>query len=195
MSETTTTVVATRVWDGVELPTTGTFAIDPAHSRVGFLVKHLMVAKVRGQFTDYSGTITIADDPGESVAEASIKMASIDTGHADRDGHLRSPDFFGTDEHPEMTFRSTGVAARKADVLTVTGELTIKGISRPVELEVEVEGVVVDPWGNQRIALTATTEIDREEFGITWNQALETGGVVVGKKVKIEIEAEAVRQA
>jgi len=192
---TETTATTTRVWEGVELPAAGTFVLDPSHSRIGFVVKHLMVAKVRGQFTDYAASITIAEDPRESSAEATIKMASINTANADRDTHLRSPDFFGTEEHPELTFRSTGVAARKGAKLTVAGELTIKGIARPVELDVEVDGVVVDPWGNQRIVLTATTEIDREDFGITWNVALETGGVMVAKKVKIEIEAEAVRQA
>jgi polyisoprenoid-binding protein YceI len=192
MSE-TTTAPATRTWNGIELPSAGTFALDPAHTRIGFVVKHLMVAKVRGQFTDYDGTITIAENPSDSVAEATVQMVSIDTSNADRDAHLRSPDFFGADEHPAMSFRSTGVAASKGGALTVAGDLTIKGITRPVELEVEIEGVVVDPWGNQRIVLTASTEIDREEFGITWNQALETGGVMVGKKVKIEIEAQAVR--
>jgi len=190
MSETTT-----RVYNGLEVPAPGTFVLDPAHTRVGFVAKHLMVAKVRGHFAEMAGSVTLAENPLDSTAEATIQVASITTGAEDRDAHLRSSDFFEIEKYPTMTFSGAKVLDASRGTFHVVGNLTIKGITRPVELEVEYDGFARDPWGNERIALTATTEIDREDFGITWNVALETGGVLVGRKVKIEIEAEAVRQA
>ncbi|HSR23279.1 MAG TPA: YceI family protein, partial [Candidatus Eisenbacteria bacterium] len=185
----------TRVVDGVELPAPGTFVLDPAHSRVGFVARHLMVTKVRGHFAEVEGTVTIAEDPLQSRAEATIAAASITTGAADRDTHLRSGDFLEVEKHPTLTFAITRVLGHRGAAFQAVGDLTIKGVTREVELEVEVDGVARDPWGNEKLALTASTEIDRDDFGITWNVALETGGVLVSRKIKIEIEAQAVRQA
>jgi polyisoprenoid-binding protein YceI len=185
----------TRSYAGLTIPTAGTFAIDPAHTRVGFVARHLMVSKVRGSFTQVSGEITVAEDPLISTVTVRIPAASIDTGVADRDNHLRSGDFLDVEKYPELTFRSTRVLQPSDNEFKLVGELTIRDVTREVTLDVEFDGVATSPWGQEVIAFSATTEIDREEFGITWNQALETGGVLVGKKVKIEIEAEAVRQA
>jgi polyisoprenoid-binding protein YceI len=193
MTDTTTTPV--RTWNGVTIPAAGTFALDPAHTRVGFLARHLMVSKVRGAFTEVSGEVVIADDPAASTVTAVIPAASIDTGVADRDAHLRGADFLDVEAHPTLTFRSTGLVLDRDSRFTLRGALTVRDVTRPVELEVEFEGLARSPWGQEVIGFTATTEIDREEFGMTWNQALETGGVLVGRKVKIEISAEAVRQA
>jgi polyisoprenoid-binding protein YceI len=154
-----------------------------------------MVSKVRGAFTQVSGEVVIGADPAESTVTATIPAASIDTGVADRDGHLRGPDFLAVETFPTLTFRSTGVALDRGNTFTLRGELTVRDITREVALEVEFEGLARSPWGQEVIGFTATTEIDREEFGMTWNQTLETGGVLVGRKVKIEISAEAVRQA
>lgn len=196
MSETNTpTPLATRTVDGEELPAPGTFVLDSSHTHVGFSARHMMVTKVRGRFGTVSGSITIADDPLASSVQADIDVASIDTRDEARDGHLRSPDFFDVDEHPTMTYRSTAVAKAGKGRFTVVGDLTVKGVTKPVELAVSYEGAGRDPWGNERIGLSATAEIDREAFGLTWNQTLETGGVLVGKAIRIEIEAEAIRQA
>jgi polyisoprenoid-binding protein YceI len=192
---TRTTQLVGRLVEGVEVPKPGTFAIDASHTTVGFVARHLMVAKVRGRFTDFSGSITIADDPLASSAALTIQAASITTSDDTRDGHLRSADFLDAEKYPTLTYRSTGIVGHRGSSYKLAGELTIREVTRPVTLEVELEGVVGDPWGNSRAVFTAAAEIDREEFGITWNQALETGGVLVGKRVKIEIEAEAVLQA
>jgi polyisoprenoid-binding protein YceI len=192
---TDTVLSPVRTWNGVAIPAAGTFALDPAHTRVGFVARHMMVSKVRGAFTEVSGDVVIADDPADSAVSAVIPAASIDTGVADRDKHLRSADFLDVDKFPALTFRSTGLVPDRENTFTLRGELTVRDVTRPVELEVEFEGAARSPWGQEVIGFTATTEIDREEFGITWNQALETGGVLVGRKVKIEISAEAVRQA
>jgi polyisoprenoid-binding protein YceI len=189
------TEVTTRPFDSVQVPTPGVFAFDPAHTVVGAVARHLMVSKVRGKFTDVAGSITIAEDPLASKVEVTIKAASIDTGSADRDNHLRSPDFLDVEQYPELTFRSTRVVKHDGTDFVLAGDLTIHGVTREVELEVEYNGVETSPWGSQVIAFSATTELDREEFGMTWNAALESGGVLVGKKLKIEIEVEAIRQA
>jgi polyisoprenoid-binding protein YceI len=183
-----------RSHHGVDLPAPGTFVLDKAHTRIGFVAKHLMVAKVRGQFTDFAGSVTVADNPVDSTAEGTVQVASITTGSPDRDAHLRSGDFFDIETYPVMTFTGARVVGMSGATFRVVGDLTIKGITRQVEFDVEFDGVARDPWGGERIALTATTEIDREDFGMTWNVALESGGVLVGRKVKLEIEAEAVRQ-
>ncbi len=192
MTETATE--STRTFHSLTIPAPGTFDLDPAHTRIGFSARHMMVSKVRGRFADFTGSITVAWEPLESTAEAVIKTASIDTGSADRDQHLISPDFLDVEKFPEITFTTTKVIARHGAEFTVLGNLTIKDVTRPVELKLELEGVGNSPWGKQVLGYSMTTEIDREDFGITWNVALETGGVLVGKTVKIEIEGEAVRR-
>lgn len=184
-----------RDWQGVTVPAPGTFVIDPAHTRVGFVAKHLMVTKVRGSFTEVEGVVTVPADPIQASAEATMQSSSITTGSPDRDEHLKSDDFLRTDEFPTVTYRSTGITGVKGDVFTVQGELTIRGVTRPIELAVEIDGVASDPWGGERVSITARGEIDREDYGLTWNVALESGGVLVSKKVVLEIEAQGVRQA
>jgi polyisoprenoid-binding protein YceI len=185
----------TRDWDGLTIPAAGTYLLDAAHKRVGFVARHMMVSKVRGEFADATATITVAEDPLESSVTATIQAASITTGQADRDGHLRSGDFLEAEAFPTLEYRSTGVKSHDGNEFVLSGELTIKGVTRPVDLEVEFEGVGRSPYGQDIFGFSASTEIDREDFGLTWNVALETGGVVVGKKIKIEIEGEAIRQA
>ena len=185
----------TRTFDGVTIPTPGTFALDAAHSEVAAVARHLVVSKVRGTFADVTGTLVIAEDPLQSSVTASIPAETINTNSPDRDNHLRSADFLDVENHPTLDFRSTGIVSHSGATFVVRGELTIRGVTREVDLKVEFDGVAKSPWGQEVIAFTATTEFDREEFGMTWNQALETGGVLVSKKVKIEISAEAVRQA
>jgi polyisoprenoid-binding protein YceI len=192
---TTLAPLATRIIEGVEIPSAGTYALDLAHTRVGFTVKHLMVSKVRGNFGAFDGTVVIDEDPRQSSVAVTIQTASINTGQAQRDEHLRTGDFFEAETFPTIAFRSTGLDWAGGTEFTLPGQLTIKGVTRPVELTVEFEGVARNPWGQEVAGFTAHTEIDREDFGLTYNQALETGGVMIGKKVRIEIEAEAVRQA
>ncbi|MEV4621666.1 YceI family protein [Asanoa sp. NPDC049573] len=194
MSDTVTN--NTRVWNGVTIPTAGTYDLDPAHKLVGFTARHMMVAKVRGHFDEASATITVGENPLESTVTATIKTASITTGVADRDNHLRSPDFLKTEEFPTIEFQSIGgVKEVNGTEFVLPGELTIRGVTRRVELKVEFEGAGRNPYGMDIFGFSAHTEIDREDFGLTWNVNLETGGVLVGKKVRIEIEGEAVRQA
>ncbi|WP_446217638.1 YceI family protein [Micromonospora sp. IBHARD004] len=192
---TSSTEAVTRDWEGLTIPAAGTYLLDAAHKRVGFVARHMMVSKVRGEFADATATITIAEDPMESSVTATIQAASIHTAMADRDAHLRSGDFLDVEKFPTLEFRSTGVKSRNGNEFILAGELTIKDVTRPVELEVEFEGVGRSPFGQDIFGFSASTEIDREAFGLTWNVALETGGVLVGKKIKIEIEGEAVRQA
>jgi polyisoprenoid-binding protein YceI len=189
----TETTPATRVVDGTEVPAAGTYAIDASHTHAGFVVRHLMVSKVRGAFNGVSGTVTVADDVTQSTVEVELDPATIDTRDAGRDEHLRSADFFGAEEFPTISFVSTGLR-RDGGEWVLDGDLTIKGISRPVRLDVEFLGAANDPWGGSRLGFTASGELDREDWGLTWNQNLETGGVLVGKKVTLEIEAELVRQ-
>jgi polyisoprenoid-binding protein YceI len=197
MSPTTTSTSnpAIRLVGHEELPAVGTYAIDASHSQVGFAVRHLMVAKVRGRFADFAGTIDIAENPLESSVSVTIQTASIDTRDEQRDGHLRSGDFFDTEAWPTMTYQSRSVRQTGKGEYSVEGDLTIKGVTLPVPLELTFEGGATDPWGGVRLGFSAKAELDREAFGLSWNQALETGGVVVGKKVAIEIEAEAVKQS
>ena len=168
----------------------GTWTIDPAHSEIGFVVRHLMVSKVRGQFTKFEGSITTADDPLQSTGTATIDLGSINTNNEQRDGHLRSADFFDADSHPTMTFTSTGLR-QSGDKFIATGDLTIRDITKPIELEVEVNGFGPDPYGGTRAGLTATGQINRSDFGVTWNAAIEGGGVVVSEKVQLVLEVEA----
>jgi len=169
----------------------GTWTIDPAHSEIGFVVRHLMVSKVRGTFTKFEGTITTAEDPMASTGSATIDLGSINTNNEQRDGHLRSADFFDSDSHPEMSYKSTGLR-KSGDGFIATGDLTIRGITHPVELEVEVNGFGPDPYGGTRAGFTATGQINRSDFGVTWNAAIEGGGVVVSEKVQLVLEVEAV---
>ncbi len=185
---------ANRTWEGVEIPVAGTYGFDLSHSRVGFVVRHLMVSKVRGQFGQFEGTVVVAENPTDSKVEVAIDAASIDTRDETRDNHLRSADFFEADSNPKLTFASTAVRHVKGNDFEVDGDLTIHGTTKPVTLKVELEGVLTDPWGMSRAGFTASTELDREEWGLTYNQALEAGGVVIGKKITIEIEAEIVKQ-
>lgn len=181
-----------RIVDGRPVPPAGTWNLDPAHSSVSFTARHLMVSKVRGHFSDYTADIRIAERPEDSRVDVTVQLASVTTGDEKRDGHLTSPDFFDVANHPTMTFHTTKVEAVSDDEWKVTGDLTIREVTQPAVLNVEFAGVSQDPWGSTRAGFSATTEIDRESFGLTWNQALEGGGVLVGKKVKVEIEVEAV---
>jgi polyisoprenoid-binding protein YceI len=190
---TSTTQAPVRTVEGTEVPATGTYQLDASHSHVGFSVRHVMVSKTKGSFGDVEGTIVIAEDPLESSVEVTIDVASIDTRDEARDTHLRSPDFFDVEAHPSITYRSTGVTPAGKGRWTVQGELTVRGTTLPVPLEVTFEGGAQDPWGGERVGFTARAEVDREAFGLTWNQVLETGGVLVGKTVRIDIEAEGVR--
>jgi polyisoprenoid-binding protein YceI len=194
MSQTQTSTPLGRVIDGVTLPIAGTYVLDPTHTRIGFVARHLMVTKVRGYFAEYEGAITIAEDPSASTATATIKTASVTTGTEDRDAHLRSGDFFEVEKFPEITFANARITKSKGTDYQVTGDLTIKGVTREVVLDVELDGLAKDPWGGTRLAVTASTEIDREDWGMSFNMALETGGVLVSKKIKLEIETEAVLQ-
>ncbi len=170
--------------------------IDSSHSGIHFAVRHLVIAKVRGQFGRWSGTVTVPDgDFGRASVDVSIDASSIDTGVADRDAHLKAADFFDVAAYPDITFRTARVEAAGRDRLRLVGPLTIKGNTRDVAFEVEQHGVAKDPWGNQRAAFSAKTSIDRRDFGLTWNQVLETGGVMVGDRVDIEVDLEVVRQA
>jgi polyisoprenoid-binding protein YceI len=169
----------------------GTWAIDPVHSEVGFSVRHMMVSKVRGKFGTFEGTITTAQDPLASSVTATIDLASISTGNDQRDGHLRSSDFFDVETHPKMTYRSTGIRVEDGAQL-VDGELTIRGVTRPVTLALEVNGIGPDAYGGTRAGFTATGEINRKDFGVNWSAVIEGGGAVVSDKVELSIEIEAV---
>jgi polyisoprenoid-binding protein YceI len=183
----------TRTVGGIEIPAPGEYVIDQAHTVVSFVARHMMVSKVRGYFREFSGVIHVAEDPLQSWAELAIKADSVDTGTEMRDNHLRSRDFLVSEEHPELIFRTVKLEPGEGPRFRAHGELTVAGVTRPLSLDVEYEGAIPDRSGGTRIAFSATAEIDREEFGITWNQALETGGVLVGRKVKIELEVAALR--
>lgn len=173
-----------------------TYVIDADHSTLGFTIRHAGIGKTRGQFDEFNGTIEVADDstPTGSTASATIKAASVNTRNNDRDNHLRSADFFDVETYPEWTFATTGVSGAK-ESFTLTGDLTIHGVTKSVDLEVEFLGAATDPFGNDRAAFEASTVISRKDFGLTWNAALEAGGVLVGDKVTITLEIEAIKQA
>jgi polyisoprenoid-binding protein YceI len=172
-----------------------TWKIDPAHSNVEFAVKHLMISTVKGLFTDVEGEIVIVEgDPSKSSVSATLKAASIDTRTGQRDDHLRSADFLDAANFPEITFKSTRISGDESE-FEVVGNLTIRGVTRPITLDVTNEGAGKDPWGGDRIAFSATAKLDRRDFGLTWNQAIEAGGVLVGNDVKISIDVQAVKQA
>ena len=175
--------------------TTTTWHIDPAHTLAEFSVRHMMIATVRGRFGAVSGTIRLdEDDPTRSTADVSIDAASIDTRVEQRDAHLRSADFLEAETYPTIAFRTTGIARKGENRYDVTGDLTIRGVTKSVVLDVTEEGRARSPWGQTVVGFRATTTIDRRDYGLRWNQAIETGGVLVGNEVKIAIEAEAVKQ-
>jgi len=176
--------------------TAQTWQIDPAHTQVEFIVKHMMFAKVRGGFNEFNGEIVQGEngDLANGSFNAVIQTSSVDTGNSDRDNHLRSADFFDSENFATITFKSTGVERVADGQLKVTGDLTIKDVTKTITLDVTETGTGVDPWGNMRIGIQAEGTINREEFGLTWNQALEAGGVLVGKDVTLSIEAQAVAQ-
>ena len=183
-----------RTVEGTSAPVSGTYVIDAAHSVVEFVARHLGLAKVRGRFNEFEGQILVNDDIAESRVDVTINAATIDTRDEGRDTHLRSGDFLDVEDHPTLEFHST-VVRRSGDDWQVDGELTIAGETRTVTLDVEFEGSATDPWGNDRVGFSANTKVNREDWGLTWNQALETGGWLVGKEVKIELGVEAIKQS
>ena len=173
---------------------TGDYTIDPTHSRIGFVARHAMVTKVRGSFNEFAGTGFLdLEDPSNTRLELTIQTASIDTRNADRDAHLRSNDFFDMDTYPEIRFVSTATDNVDVDHFRVTGDLTIKGVTKAVTVDFEYTGAAVDPYGNQRIGFEGSTTVNRKDWGVSWNAALETGGVLVGEKVVLEFEVSAIR--
>lgn len=172
-----------------QLPT-GTWTIDGSHTEVGFVARHLMVSKVRGSFREISGTVEVAEDITQSSVEVAAQIASVETGSADRDAHLKSADFFDAEQFPAMTFRSTSF-----DGDTLTGDLTIKDVTKPVTFDVEFGGVGQDPWGNTKAGFEATTTVNRKDWGLTWNAAVEGGGVLVSDKITINIDVQLAKQA
>jgi polyisoprenoid-binding protein YceI len=172
--------------------TPGTWNVDPSHSGLNFSVKHLMVSKVRGRFASFSGTLNIAADPLQSSVTAEADVASVTTGDAGRDEHLRSGDFFEAEKFPTISFASTKIES-DGDDFVLHADLTIKGVTKNVKFELEFDGVGKDPWGNTKAGFSAEAEINRKDFGLEWNAALETGGVLVGEKVKIQLDIQAVK--
>lgn len=173
---------------------TGTYAIDPTHSRIGFSARHAMVTKVRGSFNEFEGSGYFdVENPSSSKATLTIEAASIDTRNADRDGHLKSNDFFDMENHPKISFVSTAVERLDVDNYRLTGDLTIKGVTKPVAVDFEYTGAAVDPYGNQRIGFEGKTTVNRKDWGVSWNAALEAGGVLVSEKVTLEFEVSAIR--
>jgi polyisoprenoid-binding protein YceI len=171
----------------------GTWVIDPSHSRLGFETRHAVITKVRGHFADFEGTIVVADDAADSSVKISTKLDSIDTGSADRDAHLKSADFFDTENTNELVFESTGIKAA-GDTFVVTGDLTIKGVTNSVDIAVEATGTALDPFGNTRAGFEGTSELSRKAFGLTWNVALETGGFLVSDNIKLQLDISAIKQ-
>ncbi len=172
--------------------TPGTWTVDSSHSNVGFSARHLMVAKVRGSFTEFTGQIEVPADPLSSTLVATVEAKSVSSGDEARDAHLRGDDFFDVDNYKQWTLVSTGIESSGSDFILHTN-LTIKDVTRPIDFALEFEGVVKDPWGNTKAGFTAEAEINRKDFGLEWNVALEAGGVLVGEKVKIVLEIEALK--
>ncbi|MEU5433126.1 YceI family protein [Streptomyces sp. NPDC020719] len=192
------TAVATAVAevDPALAALTGTYTIDPAHSRIGFTVRHAMVTNVRGAFAGFEGTLELnGADPAASSAVLDVQVATVDTGIADRDNHLRSGDFFDAEQFPLMTFRSTEAQQLGGDSYRIIGDLTIKDVTRPLAIDLEFNGSAVDPYGNQRVGFEGSADILRSDWGLTWNAALETGGVVVSDKVKLTFDISAIKSA
>ncbi|WP_327370052.1 YceI family protein [Streptomyces sp. NBC_01217] len=174
----------------------GEYTIDPSHSSIGFTVRHAMVTNVRGSFGEHEGSLKLdGHDPANSTASIDVKIASIDTGIADRDGHLRSGDFFEAEKFPLMTFRSTHAEQLGGDTYRITGDLTIKDVTRPLAIDLEFNGSATDPYGNERVGFEGSANILRSDWGLTWNAALETGGVMVSDKVKLNFDISAIKAA
>ena len=185
---------ATRTVDGTVLPAVGTWTIDAVHSHIEFTVRHLVIGKTRGRFDTFSGTVEIAEEPTASSVTLEIDAGSVNTKDENRDNHLRSADFLDVEKYPTLTFASTSVTGKGTDWV-LEGDLTVHGITKPVTVELELDGVVEkDPWGFSRAAYSGSAEIDREDFGLTWNATMETGGLLVGKTVKLSLEVETVKQ-
>ena len=170
----------------------GTWNVDPSHSSVEFQVKHMGIATVKGFFSEFEGSLEVADD-GSLSARGTVDTASINTRNAQHDEHLRSPDFFDAENHPQIGFESTAIEQLDEETYRITGRLTIRGETREVVLEAETQGIDLDPWGNTRVGLEAVGQIDRHDYGLTWNQALESGGVLVGRKIKVLLDISAVK--
>ena len=181
-----------RMIDDLELPAPGTWEIDAAHSQVSFVVRHLMVSKVRGRFSKFSGTIEVAENHQDSKVEATIDAASIDTSEPNRDAHIRSADFLDVENHPVITFSAVGPIHTSGTKFTLSGDLTIRGVTKPVTLDAEYLGVVTHPQMGTRMGLSASGEINKDDFGVSFNAALETGGFVLGKTIRLEVEVEAI---
>jgi polyisoprenoid-binding protein YceI len=192
MSMTQRTLSVLRSHDDRVIPSVGEYTIDPAHSSVEFVSRHLMITKVRGRFAEVIGTITIDEEPARSHVEATLNVASLHSGNADRDRHLLSADFFGADDYPTIVFRSTKIEPGGSGAWSLTGDLTVRDVTRAVTLEVNFDGANATPNGEERVAFSAATEVDREDFGVSYNVALEAGGVLIGKKVRIELNIQAV---
>jgi polyisoprenoid-binding protein YceI len=193
MTTTTTTTPATRTVDGIDLPAPGTWVIDPGHTEVGFVGRHFGLTKIRGRFTGVDGAVVIGDDPATSHVTAVIDLRTVTSGSEARDEHLRSADFFDVEHHPTATFRSTGLSVA-GPAARLVGELTLKGITGEVALDVDYLGHAADPWGGERAVFGASGRINREDWGLTWNMLLEAGGLLVSKEITLTIEAELVRQ-
>ena len=189
----TTRAVPTRTIDGIELPAAGTWTIDPGHTELAFVGRHFMLTRIRGRFVGVEGAVVVGDDPAESTIEVQIDMTSVDSGDQARDDHLRSPDFFDVDQWPTATFRSSAVTWT-GDEGEVAGDLTIRDVTHPVTLTVTYLGHVLDPWDNDRAVFSAKAVLDREDWGLTWNMPLANGGLVVSKRIELEINVETVRQ-
>ncbi|MFF5449785.1 YceI family protein [Streptomyces sp. NPDC012950] len=190
------TAVATLPVDPALAALTGDYTIDPAHSSIGFTVRHAMVTNVRGTFAEHEGALKLdGTDPSASTASIDVKIASVDTGIADRDGHLRGGDFFDAERFPLMSFRSTRAEQLGGDAYRITGDLTIKDVTRPLSIDLEFNGAATDVYGNERVGFEGSAEILRSEWGLTWNAALETGGVMVSDKVKLTFDISAIKNA
>ncbi|MFE9939583.1 YceI family protein [Streptomyces hirsutus] len=175
---------------------TGDYTIDPSHTSLGFVARHAMVTNVKGSFQEFTGTLHLdGSAPSNSTATLDVEMASIETGSADRDGHLKSADFFKVEEFPKMTFRSTKTEALGGDDYRITGDLTILGTTKPLTIDLEFNGAATDPFGNERVGFEGKAEILRSEWGLTWNAALETGGVLVSDKIKLNFDISAIKNA
>ena len=174
---------------------TGTWTVDPSHSTVGFAVKHMGIASVRGEFNEFAGTLEIGEDLSTARASGTVKVQSVDTKEAQRDDHLRSPDFFDAVQYPELSFESTHIEALDDSEFAITGRLTIHGITNEIVLHAEVQGTDVDPWGNERVGLEITGQLSRGDYGMKFNQALGSGNVLVADKVKLALDISAVKQA
>ena len=193
MAETTT--ATTRTVNGTHYPAVGTYDIDVSHTRLGFAVRHMAVSKVRGEFKEFSGTLELAENPVDSKISVTMQAASVETKDENRDNHLRTNDFFDVEIHPTWTFTGTAIRPVTATEWHVDGDLTIRGVTKQVTLDATLEGVVQDPYGFHRVGFSASTTINRDDYGVSFNAALEAGGLVVSKKVDIDLEVEATLRA